>query len=157
MGEDSLHDKLANTAKAHLFSCLPQTPGSNDASAEEIHKHLDPDFRISWGHSMFVANTPPLQGEKTGAGFIEHLLGMAHFLQTWSIDVTDVCVDVPKRKVVLRTDFHMVPKGGEEVLNEIIFWMVTNESGDKLVRCTEFVDPVAGAELAARMKVGMDK
>ena len=157
MAEDSLHEKLASTAKAHVLSCLPQTMGSNDASPEEIHKHLAPDFKISWGHSMFVANTPPLQGEKTGEGFISHLQGMAKSLQTWRIDITDVCVDVPKRKVVLRTDFHMVPKGGEEVLNEIIFWMVTNESGDKLVRCTEFVDPVAGAELAARMKAGMEK
>ena len=48
----------------------------------------------------------------------------------------------------------MVPRNGEQVLNDIVFWMVMDESGEKLVRCIEFVDPVASTELAKRMNAG---
>ena len=154
MADNTLYDKLETTARAHITSCLPQTLGSNDANAEAILSHLAPDFRMDWGHSFFVSTKPGLQGEVTGEGFVSHLTGMAPLLETWSIEIMNVSVDVEKRNVVVRADYHMVPKGGEEVLNDIIFWMVTDEGGTKLRKCTEFVDPVASAELAKRMKGG---
>ena len=152
-----MYDKLAATAKGHLFACLPQTKGASDPDPEAILSTLDPSFRIDFGHKFFISSTPPLQGEKTGDGFISHTTGMTSLLQTYSLEVTNECVDVQKRTVVLRVDFHMVPKGGEEVLNDIVFWMVMNESGEMVVRCTEFVDPIASAELQKRMKAGVEK
>ena len=152
MADASLYEKLAITATGHLTSCLPITPGSNDPSPEAILSILAPEFRIQWGHNFFVTTVPPLQGLKTGEEFVQHLQGMAKSLQTWSINITQTCVDVQNKTVVLRADFHMVPKGGEEVLNDILFWIVMNEAGDKVVKVTEFIDPVASAELAKRMK-----
>lgn len=156
MANQTLYEKLVATAKGHLHTCLPMTHGSNNADPEAILSYLDPSCRIDFGHKYFISTAPGLQGEKTGNGFVSHLTGMASSLQTWSIDVTNTSVDVEKRTVVLRTDFHMVPKGGEEVLNDIIFWMVMDESGEKILRYTEFVDPVASAELAKRMKAGAE-
>ena len=77
---------------------------------------------------------------------------MAQSLQTWSIDITSVCVDATSKTAVVRADFHMVPIGGDAVLNDLIFWMAMDDSGEILVRCTEFIDPIAASELAARMK-----
>ncbi|KAK3713530.1 hypothetical protein LTR37_008488 [Vermiconidia calcicola] len=154
MADQSMYDKLAATAKAHLHACRPVTPGSSDPDPEAIKAHLSPSFHIDFGHKFFVSSTPPLQGEKTADGFIAHMTGMAAKLQTYTLDILDVCVDVEKRTVTQRVEFHMVPKGGEEVLNDIIFWMVMDESGEKVVRITEFVDAAAAAELAKRMQAG---
>ena len=152
----NLYNKLEQTAKAHLQACLPKTKGSNDVDTEAILSHLSSDFRQDWGHSFFVSTKPALQGEVTGQGFITHMAGMAPALQTWDIIITSICVDVEKKCATVRVVFHMKPKGGEEVLNDIVFWMFMNESGEKLVRCTEFIDPVASAELGRRMKAGME-
>ena len=157
MDRQTLYDKLATTAKAHLNTCLPKTHGSNDPDAGAILSYLDPSFRIDFGHKFFVSTAPGLQGEKTGDGFVAHISGMVSKLQTYSLDVTNVCVDVEKRTVVLRVDFHMVPKGGEVVLNDIVFWMVMDESGEKVLKYTEFVDPIASTELAKRMKEANEK
>lgn len=157
MATQKLYDKLASTAKAHLETCLPKTLGSNDPDPEAILSYMDPSFRIDFGHKFFVSTAPPMQGEKTGDGFVSHISGMVSRLKTYSLDVTNVSVDVEKRTAVLRVDFHMVPKGGEEVLNDIIFWMVMDDSGEKVVKVTEFVDPVASAELAKRMAMGVVK
>ena len=152
MADQALYDQLASTAKAHLLSCQPQTKGSNDPDGKLILSHLAPSFSIDWGHSFWVLTAPHLQGKKTGDEFVSHLLGMAQFLQTWDIVVKDMSVDTKKKSVIVRSDFHMVPKGGEEVLNEIIFWIVMDESGEKVVKCTEFVDTFASEELAKRMQ-----
>ena len=151
-----MYDKLAKTAKDALLACLPKTKGSNDPDSDAILANLAPDFYMDFGHQFFVSTLPPLQGRKDGPGFVSHMSGMAKSLQTWSINITNQAVDVEKRTVVFRTDFHMVPKGGEEVLNEIIFWLEMDGSGKKVVHYTEFVDPVASAELAKRMKAGVD-
>ena len=156
MASQTLYDKLAATAKAHLFTCLPQTPGSNDPDPKAILSYLDASFRLDFGHKFFVSTAPGLQGEKTGDGFVSHISGMVSLLRTYSLEITNTCVDVERRTVVLRVDFHMVPKGGEEVLNDIVFWIVMDESGEKVLRYTEFVDPVASAELAKRMKAGRE-
>lgn len=157
MDNSALYRKLAATAEGHVLSCLPRTPGANDPSADAILSHLAPSFRINWGHSFFVSTKPGLQGEKTGEGFVSHLTGMAKALQTWRINVTNTAVDVQQRTVVVRADFHMVPKGAEEVLNDIIFWVVMDDSGEKVVKCTEFIDPAATSELATRMQAGTAK
>ena len=112
---------------------------------------------MDFGHKFFVSTLPQLQGKKDGPGFVSHLSGMATSLQTWSIDIINTAVDVEKRTVVFRTEFHMVPKGGDEVLNEILFWITMDESGEKVEHYTEFVDPIASMELAKRMKAGAEQ
>src|ERR1700753_2626824 len=147
----SMYDRLAATARKHLETCKTKTPGSNDPDPEAVKSMLDASARIAFGHAFFVSTMPNLQGEKTRDGFVEHLCGMASRMQTYSLEIVNTCVDVEKRTVILRVEFHMVPKGGEEVLNDIVFWMTMNETGDKILRYTEFVDAAAGAELAKRM------
>jgi ketosteroid isomerase-like protein len=78
---------------------------------------------------------------------------MSPKLETWRIEVKDVCVDEGKKSAVVRADFHMQAKGDPEaVLNEIVFWVYMNETGEKVVKSTEFVDPAATGELMKRMK-----
>ena len=151
------YDQLANTAQDALLACLPKTKGSNDPDPEAILSHLAPDFYMDFGHKFFVSTLPQLQGKKDGPGFVAHLSGMATSLQTWSIDIISTAVDVENRAVVFRTEFTMVPQSGEGVLNEILFWMLLDETGEKVARYTEFVDPVASVELARRMKAGAEQ
>lgn len=154
MAEKELYVKLSRTAEAYIYSCLPQIPGGNEVNSKAILANLSDEFRLSFGHSFFVATKPHLQGERTGDGFISHLLSMAKFLKTWNITIKDVSVDPAAKSAVVRADYRMVPPNGEEVLNDIILWMNMDESGMKLLKCTEFVDPVASMELARRMKAG---
>lgn len=154
MADQKLYDLLSSTAKAYIYSCLPQTPGSNDPSGDAILANLSNEFRLNFGHSFFVATMPMLQGEKDGNGFVSHLLGMAKSLKTWDIIIKDISVDAAAKSAVVRADYHMVPPNGEEVLNDIVLWINMDESGTKVVRCTEFVDPIASTELAKKMKAG---
>ena len=151
------YEKLAGTAKKMLLSCLPKTKGSNEPDPDAILSNFAPTFYMDMGHKFFVSTFPELQGKKDGPGFVFHMSAMARGLQTWSIDITDTTVDVEKRTVVLRTEFRMAPKGGEEVLNEILFWIVMDESGEKVEHYTEFIDPVAGMELAKRTRAAAEQ
>ena len=148
---------LAQTVETHIHALQPKSPGSNDVDAPAILSNLAPNYTHDFGHSYFVSTAPHLQTPKSGQDFVTHMSGMANKLQTWSIAITDTCVDVGRRSAVVRADFHMTPKGGEMVVNDIVFWMGMDESGEKVVRLTEFVDPVASRELGARMKAGMGK
>lgn len=154
---NSLTTVLAQTIDDHMQAILPKTPGSNEVDGEAILSNLAPEYKHDFGHSYFVSTKPPLQGAKDGNGFVTHMSGMAPMLQTWDIKVTNTCVDAERRSAVVRADFFMTPKGGEMIVNDIIFWMNMDESGKKLVKLTEFVDPAASAELGARMRAGMPK
>lgn len=155
MADNEPYNRLSETAKAFISALEPQPVGSNNFDEAAIFALLDQEqFRLDWGHSFFISTMEHLQGEKTAEAFVQHLLGMGKALQTWKIDITNTCVDASNKSVVVRANFYMYPQnsGGDSVLNDIIFWMTMNQGGDKLVRCTEFVDPVASAELAKRMK-----
>lgn len=152
--DGSLYDNIAQTIENHMSAILPKTTGSNDVDAEAILSNLAPEYIHDFGHSYFVSTRPPLQGEKDGNGFVGHMSSMAPMLETWSIDTTQTCIDAERYRAVVRADFHMKPKGGDEVLNDIIFWMKFDETGQKLLGVTEFVDPIASAELGARMRAG---
>lgn len=155
MASKPSYETLAETAKRALKNCEPVTKGSNDPDGKRILSNLAPGFWMDFGHKFFVSTVPHLLSKKDGPGFVSHLSNMAASLQTWSIDITNIAVDVEKRTVILRADFHMVPKGGQdEVLNDIMFWIVMDETGEKVANYVEFVDPVASMELAKRMKVG---
>lgn len=78
---------------------------------------------------------------------------MSAAFQTWSIDVQDVSVDTEKNSAVVRAVFHMQAKNDPEVIhNEILFWCQMDDSGEKVLRSTEFVDPAALQALAPKLK-----
>ena len=154
---EGLAARLARTIDNHMKAILPQTPGTNIVDGPAILANLAPDYKHDFGHNYFVSTMPHLQGQKDGQGFVNHMAGMAPMLETWDIKVTERCIDAERRSAVVRADFHMTPKGGEMVLNDILFWMGMDESGERLTRVTEFVDPVASKELGVRMRAGMEK
>lgn len=78
---------------------------------------------------------------------------MAKKLETWQIEPTSTCVDVEKHTAVVRADFSMKVRSAEAVINDIVFWISMDESGEKVTQAIEFVDPVASAEIAERMKM----
>ena len=58
-----------------------------------------------------------------------------------------------KRSAVVRAVFHMQAKNDPEVIkNEILFWCQMDESGEKIVQSTEFVDPAALQALGPKLK-----
>ncbi|CAK4032823.1 Hypothetical predicted protein [Lecanosticta acicola] len=140
------YDKLASTATNFITACAPKSPNSNTPDAEAILGILAPDARLQWGHKTFIASSPWLQGHRTPQEFVQHMSGMASKLGTWKPSVTNTIVDVRKRRVMLRADFHMTAQNGTTVLNDIIFIIDVDESLEKIVTVTEFIDPKA-AEL----------
>lgn len=154
MGEDGNYDKLLSTAKEFVLSTSPKKPKTNEPDPERFLACLAPSFRMSFGHKFFVSTKPPMQGDMDGEGFTKHQGAMTSSLQTWEIIPTSTCVDIKQRTVVLRADFFMVAPHQEPLLNDIVFWITMDESCEKVVDAKEFIDPVASAELAERMKAG---
>nr|OQO21678.1 hypothetical protein B0A51_10552 [Rachicladosporium sp. CCFEE 5018] len=150
--QDALYDTLRSTAESWVLATLPKTPGTNEVDYDRILSLLTSDAEISWGHSLFVSQTPPLRGTKTPDGFLEHMKSMAPRLGTWQIAIADICVDTAKRSAVVRADFDMQAEvDGEVVRNEILFWVKLDESGKKVKASTEFVDPIASGKLRELM------
>ncbi|KAK5126971.1 hypothetical protein LTR85_008329 [Meristemomyces frigidus] len=157
MASKELYDKLAATAKEFVMSTTPKKAGTNEPDPDRFLATIAPNFKMSWGHKHFVSTKPGLQGEISGQDFVEHQGKMVSNLQTWEIEPTSLCIDVEKKTAVLRADFFMVAPGQEKLLNDILFWITMDESGEKVTEAKEFIDPVASAELAERMKQGMGK
>lgn len=76
---------------------------------------------------------------------------MSANLSTWAILVQDLFVDVKRRTVVARADFWMLPRGSEKVCNDIVFFIKCDEAGEKIVDCTEYVDPEASRLIRDRI------
>lgn len=152
-----LYDKLTKTAMAFIDSCRPNPAGSNKPDAEAILANLDGNhFRIDWGHKTLVTTKPALQGHKSGQEFVEHMSKMAPGLETWAIEIRQVIVDPIQRTAMVRAEFFMVPLGSglaEErtVLNDIILTFAMDQTGEKILAATEFIDPVASAEIGRLM------
>ncbi|KAK3059163.1 hypothetical protein LTR09_000729 [Extremus antarcticus] len=156
MTSQTVHSKFEGAATAYLHSFRTKTPGSNDPDPEAIRAHQHPDCLTDFGHTYFVSTAPNLQGQKSGDAFITRLCGMASKMKTYTVDVTNTCVDVEQRTVVARAQLLMVPMHAEGVTQDILFWIVLDEDAEKVVRCTEFVDPAASAELMRRMQLPAD-
>ena len=154
---EQLYDKLEETAKAHLLSLRPQEAGSNKLDREAFELHIVSSWRVNWGHDYFVSTKPPMQGDKSADEFSTHMSMMCALLRTWTIDIKDVCVDARRRSAILRANMLMSPTNGDSVVNDILFWIYMDETGDKVVRTTEYVDGVASEELARRMGGGAAK
>lgn len=157
MAEDSLYDKLLSTATSFLHAMRAATPGSNDASPEALRTHMHPDSQSSFGHKFFISSSPYLSSTKGREQFVTELAQMAAGFKTWTLDITDTCIDVRKRTVVARVELGMLPARGDEVLNDVVFWLEMDESGEKVVRSVEFLDAAATKELLARREGGEDQ
>ncbi|KXT02551.1 hypothetical protein AC578_10661 [Pseudocercospora eumusae] len=154
--DSQLYNKLQTTAMNYMQSIRPTLAGSNNPNVEAILSNFDPNFLMDWGHKRFVSTTSTLQDQITGQEFVTHMSKMAQGLETWSIEVQQTIVDTKQRKVMVRGDFFMIPKGSgpvseRTVLNDIIFVFAMDENGEKLVSATEFIDPVASAEIGRLM------
>lgn len=152
MAGTGLYEKMHKTARDYVLSTAPKSPGSNQPDPERVYSTLSSEAVLSWGHAHFISTKPGLQGTRSPQEFVSHMSGMARTFDTWKIEIADVNVDVARMSAVVRANFYMTPKGQEAVRNEIIFWTAMDEHGEKVIRSTEFVDPVATAEIAARVE-----
>lgn len=157
MAAESLYARLATTAQQWVTSTQPKTPGSNDLNTSRIRSRLSPDAILRFGHLHFVSTAPHLQKDESPDDFVNRLEKMSPALQTWSIDVADVNVDTDKKSAVIRAVFHMQAKNDPEVVqNEILFWCQMDDSGERVLQSTEFVDPVALQALGPKLKAAKE-
>ncbi|KAK4634814.1 hypothetical protein CLAFUW4_00926 [Fulvia fulva] len=152
-GQD-LYTTLESTATDFITSLSPGTAGSNNPNPVQIMSNMSPDFRSDFGHRFFVSTKPHLQGRHGAEHFVNRMAFMAVKLETWKIDTTDVVVDERKKSVMVKSDFHMIVRGGKAVVNEIVFLLGMDESGQEIVNATEFVDAEAASEIARLMQGG---
>ncbi|KAI5367758.1 Putative NTF2-like domain superfamily protein [Septoria linicola] len=147
-----IYSKLSKTARAFIESTNSATPRSNHPDYDLIRSYCAPHFRISWAPKLFAQNSPVLGAPQDIHGFVEHIQKMSNHLSTWAILVQDVFVDVRKRTVIARADFWMLPAdGGDKVLNDIVFFIKCDETGEKVVDCCEYVDPFASQQIKERI------
>ena len=153
MADQHQYDSLSKTATDWVTSTRPKTAGSNDPDYDHILSLLAPNAILRFGHLHFVSTAPHLQHDESPEDFVARLKSMSRAFQTWSIDIADVNVDTKKRSAVVRAVFHMQAKNDPEVIkNEILFWCQMDESGEKIVQSTEFVDPAALQALGPKLK-----
>lgn len=148
---DDMYDKLAATAKGFIEATNAATPRDNDPDYDLIRSFAAPHFRIEWVPKLFAQSSPVLGDPKDIDGFCSHIRGMAANLSTWAILVQDLFVDVKRRTVVARADFWMLPRGSDKVCNDIVFFIKMDQNGEKVVDCTEYVDPEASKQIRDRI------
>ncbi|KAK0337202.1 hypothetical protein LTR91_004292 [Friedmanniomyces endolithicus] len=154
MADQSLYTKLTTTAEDFVLALSPKEPGSNQSDDERFLSHIAPNYTHSWGHKFFVGTSPGVQGSVDGPEFLSRMNRLAGKMQTWYIEITETCVDVEKKSAALKADFHMTIAGHEPVLNEIVWWLKMDGSGEKVVDSCEYIDPVASSHMIEQMKGG---
>jgi len=153
MTDQQQYASLLKTASDWVTSTRPKTPNSNDPDYDHILSLLSPNAILRFGHAHFVSTAPHLQRDESPEDFVTRLKSMSPSFQTWSIDITDVNVDIKKQSAVVRAVFHMQAKNDAEVIqNEILFWCLMDEGGGKITSSTEFVDPAALQALGPKLK-----
>ncbi|KAK5117710.1 hypothetical protein LTR62_005134 [Meristemomyces frigidus] len=154
---DRLYNQLATTATNFILATSPTTPGTNHHDGTAFLSLCSPNFTHTWGHSHFVTTNPGVQGEIDGQGFLDRMNKLSSRMETWTIKPTETLVDVKKRQVVIRADFAIVIPGYEPVVNDIVWFVTVDESGEMVVGSREFIDPVAAGVLREQMMGGGHK
>ncbi|KAK4504548.1 hypothetical protein PRZ48_005464 [Zasmidium cellare] len=144
---EDMYDKLAATAKGFIEATNAATPRDNNPDYDLIRSFAAPHFRIEWAPKLFAKSSPVLGDARDIEGFCSHIRGMSANLSTWAILVQDTFVDVKRRTVIARADFWMLPNGGDKVCNDIVFFIKMDQSGEKIIDCTEYVDPHASQQI----------
>ena len=147
-----LYDTLSQTARSFVLSTSPQTAGTNKPNPELVLSLTAPTFTHSWGHKHFASTNPGVQGIVDAHGFLDRMARLSSRMQTWRIDITDISVDVQKRKGVVTADFRMTVAGNEAVLNELVWMVGMDETGGKVVDSCEFIDPMANQAIMELMR-----
>lgn len=111
---------------------------------------MHPDSQSGFGHKFFISSSPYLSATTPREEFITNLCSMAAGFKTWTLEITETSVDVRKRSVVARVELMMFPVRGEGVMNDVVFWLGMDDSGEKVVRTVEFLDAAATKELVGR-------
>ena len=75
-------------------------------------------------------------------------------MERWDVTVTDVIVDVEKRKTVVRSSYWMQAKGeGKKVVEDDIVWFLNmDDDGGKVRMAVEFKDALADQKFADSMR-----
>ncbi|EMC93444.1 hypothetical protein BAUCODRAFT_240547 [Baudoinia panamericana UAMH 10762] len=155
MTDVKLYDKFADTATSFVLATSPKEAGTNKPDPERFLSLCAPNFSQSWGHRFFIAHKPGLQGSVDAQAFLDHQAKMSAKLRTWKIDITDVIVDVRKHCAMVRGSFNMFAKGHDEpVVNDIVYKVTMDETGDKVTAAIEFIDAAATNELASQLGIG---
>lgn len=150
MADNKLYDALLSTATSFLACMRSQTSGSNDMDPDTLREFMHHDSQSGFGHKYFTAPSPYLSAFKGRDEFIENLRGMSSGFKTWTLDIVDTNVDVRRKTVIARVELNMSPNHGEPVLNDVVFWLTMDKSGEKVVKSIEFLDAAATNELMSR-------
>lgn len=148
---EDLYDRLAATARGFIEATNAKTPRDNNPDYDLIRSFAAPHFRIEWAPKLFASTSPVLGDAKDIDGFCAHIQRMSANMSTWAILIQDLFVDVKRRMAIVRADFWMLPRGSEKVLNDIVWFIKMDESGEKIVDCTEYVDPAASKIIKDRI------
>ncbi|KAK4560841.1 hypothetical protein LTR86_005421 [Recurvomyces mirabilis] len=148
------YDQLATTAKSFVLATSPKTAGGNEPDHDRFLSFCAKGFTHSWGHKHFVSTAPGVQGIIDGNGFLERMGKLSGKMKTWTITPNETLVDVEKKMVVVRADFTIIMPGHEHeaVVNDIVWYVTMDESGEKVVDSKEFIDPMAGKAIAEQMQ-----
>jgi ketosteroid isomerase-like protein len=152
MSSTAFYDRLAETASNFVLSTSPKTPGTNEPDRERFHAFVAPSFTHSWGHKHFVSTNPGVQGDVDANEFFNRMTKVCGGMQTWEILVREVTVDERRRTAVVRADFMITIGENKPVVNDIVWYVTTDESGEKVVGSREFIDAIAANELAQLMR-----
>ena len=148
------YNQLATTAKSFVLATSPKSAGGNEPDHERFLTFCAPKFTHSWGHKHFVSTAPGVQGIIDGNGFLERMGKLSGKMKTWTITPTETLVDVEKKMVAVRADFTIIMPGHEHeaVVNDIVWYVTMDESGEKVVDSREFIDPMAAKTIAEQMQ-----
>ncbi|KAK3661637.1 hypothetical protein LTR56_000125 [Elasticomyces elasticus] len=154
MADSSLYNTLTATAKDFVLALSPKTAGTNEPDDDRFLSYTASNYTHTWGHKHFVSLNPGVQGNVDGPEFLGRMAKLAGKMKTWEIEVTETCVDVGKRTAALKTDFSMTIGGHDPVMNEIVWWVTMDASGEKVVESCEYIDPVAADQMKEQMMGG---
>jgi hypothetical protein len=148
LAASSAYIQLHTTALAFIDAQAQAPEHPDRMDFDRISELCTSDYQHSWGHNYATSLNPRFQGTQSFHDFATHLRAMLPNLKSWETTVTDTTVDEPKRKVILRISFWMVPRDTEEPVENDLLWMLEmDEEGKKIKSSKEFVDGVAAAKL----------
>jgi ketosteroid isomerase-like protein len=90
------------------------------------------------------------------ATYERSLRSLTTVFQNFSLDVHEVVEDVAARKVVLWLHARADTAAGEYV-NEYVWWLAFDESGEKVVEVKEFVDTVMQRDFWPKLQESMGR
>lgn len=106
------------------------------------------DYHRSYGHNLHVSGRPEYQRGLNLDELLSHMQEAVPLFEAADGEITDLFVDESRKSVVMRTSILLTTKGTAEVVeNDMVWFLVMNESGTKVRMAKEFGDSVASDRL----------